>query len=191
MKQRITIDQLQELTPEQQEKLRELWQPQYRETFLLNGKRIWTTERNVKVKTVVRANLSRYKVLQHGGNTLLLDNCLPLLSIGQLLQLLEDSGRFEGLHKSDTDVEYKVYVAQNDSHGRNEYIKSDSELVNALWQAVKETTLHIDTEEEMAEKAKQERLAYIRHCQKCFKVFSLKDYDFSGGKKCPHCGAEF
>lgn len=60
------------------------------------------------------------------------------VTIGKCIEVLENSNRFKGLHKSDTDGEYKVYVVLDDSNGWNEYIKSDKELVNALWQAVKE-----------------------------------------------------
>ena len=81
MKQRITSGQLQQLTPFQQEKLRELWQPQFgnileskkhgEQVFIYNeGDSLYFDEDGYKCDTK--------------------ENCLPLLSIGQMIELLQE-----------------------------------------------------------------------------------------------------
>ena len=123
MKQRISADDVLQLTPEQQEKLRVWWNEhrQKGDVFICRGN-----------------NFLSGKEFAWDGHNKPFNLSIPLLSIGQLLQLLEDSGRFKGFHKSDTDGQYKVYIILDDNQGWNQYIKNDNKLVNALWQAVKE-----------------------------------------------------
>lgn len=121
MKQRITVDQLQELTTDQQEILRRWWNPQIGD--------VCANEYNEEEHVVV--DLDKFQKDTEFS-------LLPLLSIGQCIELLENSGRFKGLHKSDTDGEYKVYIILNDDHGENDYIKSGRQLIDALWEAVKQ-----------------------------------------------------
>ena len=159
MKQHISIENLQELSPEQQEKLREWWSihQQQGDVFICLGN-----------------DFLSGKTFAWDGHNKPFNLAVPLLSIGQMIELLQEN---DGLDTC-------VYLDGSS-------IIEDANICDLLWDAVKSTVLHIDTEEEIAEKAKQERLAYMRHCKNCFRVFNLRDYDFSGGHKCPHCGAGF
>ena len=106
MKQHITPEQLQELTPEQQERLREWWTPG-------EGDRITTGE---SVRLVIR-EAHGIRVYDTCGVAININNCLPLLSIGQMFELLFDRCP-------------RVYGWT--------YYNDDRDLADKLWQAVKE-----------------------------------------------------
>jgi len=126
LKQRISVEDVRQLTPEQQEKLREWWnEPKIGDTFVIN--------RDSEIRSVD----STWRLIMI-SNTPLPERFCPMLSIGQCIDLLEKSGRFKGLHKSGTDGEYKVYLIPGNNNGWGEYIKSDKELIVALFEAVKE-----------------------------------------------------
>ncbi|MHB8122605.1 MAG: hypothetical protein ACYDG4_10670 [Desulfuromonadaceae bacterium] len=74
MKQHISIDQLQELTQEQREALRELWRPELGDVFIIpeNGEEIHAVDRSWLL--IIR-NDPRF---------------LPLLSVGQCIELLAE-----------------------------------------------------------------------------------------------------
>lgn len=84
MKQRITIDDIRKLTQKQQVKLRQLWHPsigdtvndRYDNSVMFVNSRV--DDYNI---TLIRGN-SRMKVTK--------EECLPLLNIGQMIELLED-----------------------------------------------------------------------------------------------------
>jgi hypothetical protein len=75
VKQRITTEQLQELTPEQQQKLRELRKPTIGDVYFHTLKDDNSYDRISSVN-------SEYS---YG-----FDNCLPLIGIGQMIEFLED-----------------------------------------------------------------------------------------------------
>ena len=81
MKQHISVDQLAELTPRQKEKLRELWKPQEGDRVLavINGR--FTT---LEYLIVINSNFKKEKT-----------NDLPLLSIGQMIEILKREGYLE------------------------------------------------------------------------------------------------
>ncbi len=139
MKQRISVDQLQELTPEQKERLREWWKPQEHDVFAarLSG---MTKESDFDV----------YEVMKDGEITAALDpydghasfdkaECLPLLSIGQCIEFLRESVVIGGEVdiRLITGPEWLVKFDKMWILGKkpNEYI--DTELIDALWEAVK------------------------------------------------------
>jgi hypothetical protein len=108
MKQRITVEQLQELTEEQQQKLREWWEPQDGDMFFRNNR------------------IQICDIGYHHDK----DECLPLLDIGQMIELLLDKcGKNLNIYQCKnfntiTVTTFKEYFAQ--------------ELCDSLWEAVKE-----------------------------------------------------
>ena len=101
MRQRITIEQLQQLSPEQQERLREWWEPTEGDCFVL----LDTRDKNVYGELTENKELQRPQFFgSHEEEGTVCDilfsrtheygivtpesNCLPLLSIGQCIELL-------------------------------------------------------------------------------------------------------
>ena len=117
MKQRITSDQLQQLTPSQQEKLRAWWKPEIGDKF--------DAERSGITWLVASVNGERIET--HAG-IFLKNECLPLLSIGQCLQILGEHNRYYELRNYENNFHF--YDQDN--------LKSKSpELIDALFEAVK------------------------------------------------------
>jgi len=118
MKQRIDVSQLQELNPEQQERLRQWWEPEFGDVFIIpeNGEEIHAVDRSWLL--IIR-NDPRF---------------LPLLSVGQCIELLVDKNEFKGFHKSQTDGRFKVY---GEDHKHSMTIYDSSELIDALFEDVK------------------------------------------------------
>ena len=122
MKQRITMLQLRELSPEQQDKLRSLWNPRPGDHFTYDLK--WD-------------NVAKYEVegKLYGINypsVASKSNCLPLLSIGQMIELLGDEWNSLWNFSSFEVQEYEVSIEHVD---RN---KKGTSLCDALWEAVKQ-----------------------------------------------------
>jgi len=185
MKLHITAENLKELSFEQQNRLRELWNPIAGEHFLYSDRfeGIVKEFRDGRVYDYVDPIYQEGYVEYDDSDKM---DCLPLLSIGKMIALIDP--------KEETIFTMMKYIASEPqiykvSVDGAEYFGDT--MCGCLWEAVKSIYLRIDTKEDLVEKERQEKLSYIRHCQKCFKVFNLKDHDFSGGKKCPHCGAEF
>lgn len=134
MKQRITVEQLKELTPEQQGKLREWWKPQEFDVFV-------TTESEYP-KVVGYFENNSILVCEFGRKWLPLNGCLPLLSIGQCLKLLQEIAQkhwFEDLysrteHKSEKDGGWEWSWC----FGWGNYNEFEAqEFIDALWEAAK------------------------------------------------------
>jgi hypothetical protein len=111
MKRRITAEQLQKLTNEQKQKLRDWWGvPNYGDFYAdINiGEGCWMDPNRKPVQTI--------------------NNCLPLLDIGQMIELLGDKW-----------VEKVYYALENIVDGGCDILKNyEGELCDALWEAVKE-----------------------------------------------------
>lgn len=109
MKQRITVEQLQELTPEQRARLREWWEPQ---------------EYDVYVDETCNGELSIYGILRWVDYPEIearkKGKRLPLLSVGQCIELLKEIGMNKLVHLD------HIGAIQDD------------DFIDALWQAVKE-----------------------------------------------------
>ena len=102
MKRRITVEQLQELTEEQQQRLREWWKPTAWDVIVVyHGM-------GMKVTNVYNEMVSTDKKV-----------CMPLLSIGQMIEMLQ-------LYK-DKDI-FKYHDIDI----------TDENLCDALWSAVKQ-----------------------------------------------------
>lgn len=111
MKQRITVDQLNELSEEQKVRLRELWEPKQGDLFTDHRKRedVW---------------LDIYPAIKDDGD-------LPLLNIGQCIELIRDQGpviRIDGAVIGG----WEVFDCISKIGRRAE------ELIDALWETVKE-----------------------------------------------------
>ena len=70
MLERITLEMLQELTEEQKEKLRELWEPNYGDMFIYEGSN--------KIDVMHIPDMINFNKKY----------CLPMLSIGQMISIL-------------------------------------------------------------------------------------------------------
>lgn len=128
MKRRITIQDLQQLTPEQQEKLRKLWKPQegdyyYDEKGLDTG--AWLFNNYCSF----RNNENPYIEDTEVGGQWYIKDCSPLLDIGQMIELIGCK-----LLKIDYDYVVNNYYVKTLNNGT----VGKSELCDALWEAVKE-----------------------------------------------------
>lgn len=81
MKQRITPEQLKELTPEQKERLREWWRPVKGDSY------IWDSPLSGMLGPMVYDGVSLGKALPQENSK---GSCLPLLTVGQCIALLKE-----------------------------------------------------------------------------------------------------
>ncbi len=125
MKRRITVDQLQELTPEQRQKLRGLWQP---------------TRYDIAVSTIdgsfFEANVDW---LENFRDSEAKELFLPLLSIGKMIELLQDKAKYFCItnmfaRTDGIDTGWGVYKPSHYNYSGFD-VHAD-ELCNALWYAV-------------------------------------------------------
>jgi len=144
MRQRISVEQLQELTEEQKEKLREWWKPKAGDTvFIINqkvgcdNKAIITDWDNKKQFGICYFNcfddfgLRYYDIDLYGK-----ENLTPLLSIGQMIEFLDDHVDGFDLHKFDIYGFAEDYKLNLWGHIENTF--DSYEPCDALWKAVKE-----------------------------------------------------
>ena len=122
MKQRISVNELNTLTPEQREKLRELWIPQEADFVVFNG-----NTNNCIVEFVYSDK--RFFNLVDGRSSESKFNFLPLLSVGQCLELLGDNWNHLW-NLSSKEQEYEVAIGDSMS-------KRGENLCDTLWEAVK------------------------------------------------------
>jgi len=138
MKRRITPEQLQELTDEQKVKLKEWWKPEKFDIYFnINSH----CSRIVLYSTIGPHGLP---VIFHEGNTVMSGQfdytklCLPLLDIGQMIELLTDWAYTERKCERSLEIEYLPSV--NKWEFNMPYISETGkqELVDELWEKVKE-----------------------------------------------------
>lgn len=108
MKKHITPEQLQELSPEQQEGLRDWWKPQIGDVFVYENKIMPVLYADHKV--IIVEPYDKYNK----------EFCLPLLSIGQCIELL-------GAEKVFRMCQGPILAA----------VFEGVELIDALWNIVK------------------------------------------------------
>jgi len=91
MKQIITKEQLQELAPEQQNKLRDYWMPQPYDqvAYTYKYKDEWVTSK-ITIKGLYNGNPTKVEEVScfDGEYVFLKSQCLPLLNIGQMFEIL-------------------------------------------------------------------------------------------------------
>ncbi len=123
MKQRITPEDLSQLSDEQKRKLRDWWKPKLGD-MCVQFSEFGTT------KIILEGNLVRVRedgeIFGKCGHQY--ENPLPLLSIGQMIELLGE------------EWQRKIYCSSMHDCGvyKNINYWKDDELVNALWEAVKQ-----------------------------------------------------
>jgi len=114
VRQRISVEQLKELTPEQQEKLRAWWQFEYGDLFY--------DRELADIYVAFKCHDDDYY------SSIPDENCLPLLSIGQCIAILEDNN-----------FEWWGIICETDWIGglfKNFDLK-DKELIDFLFESVK------------------------------------------------------
>ena len=118
MKQRITLEQLNELSKEDKIKLRHWWKPDDGDWFVINNENSKWTSLFYEEKTdrVVYSN-EYYEPKQ---------NCLPLLSIGQMIDFIEEKNELLVRTDSYDVLDYKTL-----------HWKVNVGLCNTLWEMVK------------------------------------------------------
>lgn len=117
MKQRITAKQLQELTEEQKQRLREWWKPQCYDIYydtIFDDFGIALTDEQGNISGCVAERK---------------ESLLPLLSIGQMIELLSANKDVFDIGKCYSLYSFRPYGDQT--------TKQDKELCDALWEAVK------------------------------------------------------
>jgi len=137
MKQRITIEQLNELTEEQKVNLREWWKPQFGD--VLNSIKCG------EVVFVYADGQDRLNFDSDGYEWDIKKNCLPLISAGQMIEILNDKTKEQAIGYNDSGCFWHVRFGGKGTgsmlEGFGEKFSSDDIeggcLVEALWQAVK------------------------------------------------------
>lgn len=138
MKQHITPEQLQELSEEQKERLRRWWVVREGDRFFAKGK--WEDIAGESAPGCVES-------YDFDGESWDKKDCLPLLSVGQCIELLEEKyPNGISFHSDWGDCSEVWIVLVQDTQGDDPpdsfidriTITRDHELIDALWQAVKE-----------------------------------------------------
>lgn len=128
MKQRITAEDLQQLTDAQKQKLREWWKPEMGD-MCINGNIIILFKHGCSYFGVNIAWNNDYNY-NYPSLEMVKKYCLPLLSIGQMIELL-----LERYGNSQCDIccqNTLSYVNNGNS------LMHNRELCDALWEAVKQ-----------------------------------------------------
>jgi 5'-3' exonuclease len=130
MKRRIDLSQLQELTPEQQRKLREWWKPELHDVVLYEDEEVSIVDCYPGKQKLMLSSKDMYGDYEEVQKAVV----LPLLDMGQMIQLLEEKDQCLNITKR-TDLEgwgYEIILRHI-----NYYDFSTGELADALWEAVK------------------------------------------------------
>ncbi len=132
MKQHISPSQLQELTEEQQERLREWWKIEEGHWFAVGD----------SARLAVR-EAHDIRVYDISGTAINKHWALPLLSIGQMIELLHEKGKLQEIFPAGgissggaISDDWNVRIYEPFHLGAIHFI--DNELADALWEAVKE-----------------------------------------------------
>lgn len=122
MKQHIRPSQLAELSDEQKEKLRDWWTVREGDRFFVENK--WEDIAGESAP-------GRVESFDCDGLTYSKTECLPLLSVGQMIELVKKLHRVVFIDSNNPNNLWTVKVAP-------ELVYQADELIDALWQAVKE-----------------------------------------------------
>jgi hypothetical protein len=132
MKRRIDLAQLNQLTDEQKQKLREWWKPQEGDWFYNNAEFI---ESSIGEYSVPNPGTMFDHNAPYEANFIEFKDCLPLLDISQMIELLKSKST-----QIRVGCEGELIVSDNNGKYTNEhfiYILND-DLCNELWETVKE-----------------------------------------------------
>jgi hypothetical protein len=130
MKRRIEPDQVKELTPGQQERLRELWKPEKGDVILKENSE-WVIDNigDGLFDDVIVSQDYTFGEVRHDKS-----DCLPLLDIGQMMELLESKDECLNITKLVLIDKWGYEIRLRQLHY---YGFSTGELCDALWGAVK------------------------------------------------------
>ena len=123
MKQHISLSQLQELTDEQQERLRGLWRPAKGDLYIFIGH-----------STPILIDSEEMAAFIAGRK----DVVCPIHSIGQLIELLNSLKYKMQITKKLNPSSNRIELWWHDGGKRKFRYYGGSDLIDALWQAVKE-----------------------------------------------------
>lgn len=131
MKQHITVDQLNELTADQKDRLRKWWRPLEYDLAVVNGcVRCCYDDGEYNCFAVKSKEFGR----DHGCN--ITGPALPLLSAGQCIQLIKYKVDDWGMTYMDTTCDWCVYLGPYESDHKRCW--GADELIDGLWRVVKE-----------------------------------------------------
>jgi hypothetical protein len=147
MKRRITPDQLNQLTEEQKQKLRELWKPEIGDWFYFRGMDK-NEDRVDETQCIIKFATHKGELLLHYAEYARIpkSECLPLLDISMMIELLESHNInwCDKLFKISYYNEYEEIFDENHiavdelSASKEEITKwYRGELCDALFEAVK------------------------------------------------------
>jgi hypothetical protein len=135
MKRRITVEQLQELTEEQQQRLREWWEPKEYDIAMLQN-RVSCIEglsqltEGYVIELAVPVDAEGDEYIYAGQFGYRKEDCLPLLDIGQMIELL-DNKQCDINYNQDCTIPVCELLVDGKGYRHKE-------LCDALWQAVKQ-----------------------------------------------------
>lgn len=128
MKQHLSPDDLRQLTPAQQEKLRELWKPQIGNWAVITGDTLGHGKTVLITKYHSEYGSVNFDFIDGDGfGSHEKKDLTPLLSVGQCIELLGAR-----LRKIDYDGFVNNYYVQT-----NQGTNGKPELIDALWEALK------------------------------------------------------
>lgn len=124
MKQRISVEQLQELTEEQKGRLREWWRPR---------KGDWYYYLNIQYSHVI-TDSSEYALSSYNNHK---RDYLPLLSIGQCIELLKDKAPENVVCELMVRLFSGGWIFADENQVLVPTCRKPVELVDALWEQIK------------------------------------------------------
>lgn len=136
MKQHITIEQLNELSKNGQEKLKEWWKPQLDHIVAYKN-----YDQGVPLYLVVDNDMRSGWSFDQAMEGVIV---LPLLSIGQMIEFLDEHNHFSpkgnivGIVKEYVGSDEYWWGLKYEAYNDKMVMNSDKELCDALWEAVKE-----------------------------------------------------
>jgi len=147
MKQHITIDQLNELTRGQKERLRGWWKPDFGDWFFSEkGKDILPISQQLGYTSSVVGRYAEYKRDEACPYDVVESGDLPLLSIGQMIEFIKSIGIYD-INITENWRDFPIEAGYNDDYkgwevelersGLNSLEYWSDDLCDALWEAVK------------------------------------------------------
>lgn len=137
MKQHISADQLRQLTPSQQERLRNIWEPEAHDVVLYDDEELCVIDCYVGKNKLILGKLNFYR---DGLDEAEKNNCLPSLSIGQCIELLSSmaNNKEVNIGRVYNPFNWQVYFDIWEEGNGARFIEGQKEeLIDALWEAVK------------------------------------------------------
>lgn len=149
MKQNITIDQLKELTQEQEAKLRDLWKPKQYNLVAYTYKYHEELETDrIIIKGLYNGNPTKIEEVSdmEGEYVFPKENCLPILNIGQMIELLKQNDKYDCIpsmkhqhYNGDNFIDVGICTKNNGHISTENFINNVecNELCDALWEVIK------------------------------------------------------